>query len=647
MPSLPHENALIVGGPPYWRRPPMRCPGCLEVLHPEHQPVPHLERFATRCQACRTVVRFVQEDILPPAPPETEYPSIWVPMLLEDRRSRCTPRALWEPCESGWQSLGGSGARTFGFADPSATLCEYPVRGERVRIEKRWEIDVAPEPLVSVTFSHGELWAVTTNGGVHVFQAAPVAPVAASAPRPVELSPTQLTMAVAHPPCVRGAWWFFVSTGNTAKFLYRNPRLRRVREWPIFAHTLPTGWSWRGAPFAVDGRSGGPTFAALAESPEGQTILFVFVLPEEPTGEHMPLSPVQVGVPHAINVPVQIPHSYARAGDTQAGRLRGHLVWVDRDGSVFTIDAAGHPREWTSTQLATSSGLLPPRGALPPLPSLPSLPPLPTTSPGLPPLPTPPAGAATRLAALFDDCLCVTVEPFAPTHDATGKGGIRLWSIQRNEFERADRSRGVAVRALCLEGGPSAERSWFPLPRGPALVSAEQVANGRGMVSVAALPVYVEPLRTEAGRKTMHLAQLIAIASHNAVDVYFRNNIVSPQTEPREARVPNDALACPPLLTPYGVVVPWKAMLETWTFDVQGIAVGDHLPGLWSDRRATARGLDRPLLPIRTDAAGGGRVYPTLIGNRMWIPSDDGKLHCVDLLPERLLLDEPPTDRSP
>jgi hypothetical protein len=612
----------------------------MEVLHVDHQPLEQLERYATRCQECHTIIRFVNEAILPEPPIDKEYPVIWVPMLLGDRRSRITPRALWEPCESAWQSLGGSGGRTFGFIDPTATLCEYPQKNEHVRMEKQWALHVDRQPLVATVFAYGELWTVTSNGAVHIFKAVDVNQGSTVTPASVEGSPARLGMPVAHPPAVRGAWWMFLSTAQYVKFIFRNPRMHTVQEWRIYPYQLGTGWQWEGAPFAIDGHNGGPVFAAVANHEDGRTVLFVFVLPEEPSSDSMKLAPFEVPIPQAINVPIQVPLAYAQTADTRRGRLCGQLVWVDINSNVYGIDTTHSPHTWSSYKLADAHSMIKQSPALPPLPN--NLPPLPNNLPplpdNLPPLPNPPSlpvdsSNSIRLSTNFEDILCITVEPFASQHGASGKGGVRLWSVQRDEFL----SKQVSIRSLCLEGGPAAEQNWLSLAQGEALLSANRSAGARGMVSVSALPVYVSSQRTEPSLKTAHLAQLLVIASHNAVDVYFRNNLMNRLQEPREARQDDDILACQPIVTPYAVVVPWKTRLEAWTFETpSGLSLGDHLPGDWSRRRAAVKGQEAPLLPIRTDVAENIRIYPAIIGNRIWIPADSGKLYCVDLLPERL-----------
>ena len=53
-----------------------------------------------------------------------------------------------------------------------------------------------------------------------------------------------------------------------------------------------------------------------------------------------------------------------------------------------------------------------------------------------------------ELMSHFPDVLCVSIEEFVGDMAAPGRGGVRIWSIQR-AAHRSD----VAVRSVCLEGG--------------------------------------------------------------------------------------------------------------------------------------------------------------------------------------------------
>lgn len=673
-------NQTIPGGWVGWCRPPLRCPRCMEALPPECEPLSGLERFGCRCPSCRALVRFVREDILPPGRGHS-YPDIWVPMLLEDRRSRVSPRVLWEPCASAWQSLGGGSGRTFGIADPTATLCEYPRRGEHVRIERRWECEIGVDALLSATYAHGELWVVSALGDVSVLRELRTEPGPEGAPAAArERKRLGANLAqVRDPPAVRGAWWLFLGDAGRATFVYRHPRVTRAGDWAELLVKLPPEWLWRGAPFAVDRAGRAPLFAGLAESQDsGKIAIFVFTVPEEPGMDATLPPPACVEVPGAVNVPVQVPLEYARAEDTARGVHAGKLVWVDHAGSVHLIATMGPPVEWCSVLLLTAtgsgsvetaepSGGLPTRGVLPPLPPLPralppplpSLPPLPVqprapsapasperlaTVPGMPPsaLSLPPVhGMAPprRLAAFFEDQLCVTLEPFVADYAAAGSGGVRVWSIQRQEFDEKE----VSVKVFCLEGGPLAERSWVSLPKGPALRSAQEL-DGKGAVAISALPVYMPPPGTDVGRLAAERAQVLVVSSHNTVDVYSRGDLTRRLNIPSTALLDSDSLAGVPLVTPFGVVVPWEARLEVWTYDRLGEALGDHIPGGAWRRDSLATGAppatEAPLALRSSTRGGGSRIYPAMIGNRVWLPSDSGRLFCIDLLPERFLVAE-------
>lgn len=683
------EKTNILNGPIGWRRPPMRCPRCQEVLAADNQPIPDLERFASRCSnvACGSVLRFVRESILPAPPPGLpDYPNIWVPALIEDRRSRITPRALSEPCENAWQAFGGGGARTFGFVDPTATLCAYPLEHEAVQLRHEWQVPVQSEAAVAALYAQGELWVVTKHGRVTVFHGYN-ADRSSKRVRGVDLgqaAATELEMGgkkhppeptgefivrgrsgsleVARPPVVRGDWWFFTGAGKTpgeACFVFRNPRDRVPSNWPTLPMSLPAGWQWVGAPFAIDREQGLPLFAALAKDNDDQPSLFVFTTPSEASESTPAPVPEHLELRDAINVPIQIPLSYASTNDNLAGTLRGHLAWVDKVGSVFTVDTRAPVAEWVSHPLATSEGIIPgargslrPQGALPPFPpppgvmsgpALPPLPPIPGAPPGpglsglppipgmagapaLPPIPgigptTAAAGEARALYQSFADSLMITVEPFVSAHAAAGSGGVRLWSIQREEHAHPPR---VDVRSLCLEGGSTAERAWNQLPPGAALNSASRESDGKGPVYIATQPLFVSA-KTDTAREVEHCAKVIVIASDREVDVYMRENMTTPLVVPSAARRREDLLACSPIVTPYGVFVFWRTRLEFWSFDCQGSSTLSFYPG--------GQNADRTL-EIRADE---GVVYPAVVSNRVWIPTGRGHLHCFDALPARLL----------
>ncbi len=632
------EQDWYINGAPNWRRPPMKCPQCMEVLDADRQPLLGLERYATRCKACNAMLRFVREDIAPVTSQGTNPAPVWVAGLLGDRCSRIAPRTLWEPCESGWQSLGGSGARTFGFVDPTRTLCDYPGKDERMRIEPRWTMDVSRHhATVSVTVANDELWAVTANGEVHVYENMQVNALEQSAPVKMMGSPQTLGMDVASPPATRGQWWMFQSTKRSMKGIYRNPQQPSVQDWPIYAYDLPSGWIWSGAPLAIDGRAGGPTFAGLAYSSQaGETALFVFEMPESAGSSRLVITPVQVPLADAINVPVQVPMMYAAAADTDEAAYRGHLVWVDKRGNLYAIDTALPVKDWAREQLhvAHAEGSAAGRAYR----ALPSAPP-PTAGgvPQLPPPPPPPPPASLNLKVKYNDCLCVSVEPFAQPLGASGAGGVRVWSIQRHK-EDANGNHKVAIRNFCIEGGPKAERTWQTVPQGTALSKADALGKGELMVSISMLPVYVDTPGTDAGQLTAHLAQILAVSSNNEVDVYTRQGYVKLE-EPRAERLLGDNLACAPILTPYGLIALWEQRVETWTFPQHGTVQCDSLPGGLAGRHATSLGKNPPLMPIQTKRTG-GTVYPAIIANRMWIPSDDGKVHCVDILPESSFTDK-------
>jgi hypothetical protein len=231
------------------------------------------------------------------------------------------------------------------------------------------------------------------------------------------------------------------------------------------------------------------------------------------------------------------------------------------------------------------------------------------------------------LVPRFADSLVVTVEPFVAVHAAAGSGGVRLWSIQREEH--ADPP-SVNVRSLCLEGGSNAERAWNQMPHGAALHSAAREGAGEGSVYIAALPIFVQA-KTDTAREVDHRAKVIVIASDREVDVYARDNLTTPLIAPRTARQPEDQIACSPIVTPYGVFVFWRTRLEFWSFDRQGTSTLSFYP---NQSASSARQSADGELMIRDHE---GVVYPAVVSNRVWIPTERGHLHCFDALPARFL----------
>jgi len=264
--------------------------------------------------------------------------------------------------------------------------------------------------------------------------------------------------------------------------------------------------------------------------------------------------------------------------------------------------------------------------ALPPPPGLGEAPPLPPPpgSPLLPPPPPPLPGSGTpshledvpshlRLDRCFGDTLCVTVEEFVGADGAPGRGGVRVWSVQRERDTQT-----VHVRSVCLEGGPACDNVWTPVSRGAALEQSSSLS--RPMVAVSAMPVYVSPLPgTPQGRRAGQWMQVVAVCSQKEVDVYDRTHM-SALTVPRVERDAADALPCVPIVTPYAVLVIWHNRVEAWSF---GRAM------TFGTRHSAAH------IPIRTGYRT-TRLHPAVVANRAWIPADDGTIHCIVFVPEPL-----------
>ena len=660
-----------INGWPGWRKPPLRCPNCGSDMRP---PRAGLEAYATRCGRCKSLVHLVREEILPEQGRMTRPPA-WVPMLMSDRRSRIVPRLLWEAGASAWQGVGGNPARTHGVSDPSSTLCEYPAPDESMYAVRLWRQSVSPDhPIVSVTYAHGELWVLNAVAQIRVFKDVPTEYHHRDAPKALEgvLDLSEYLARVTQPPVVRGSWWFILGERDRACFVYRDARQPRPHNWLRKEVSLGAEWSWvPGAPFAVDRPGRVPYFAAVARGPtetgDEESHLVVFEVPDEATQDNDAKVVARLRIPKAINVPVQIPLLYARTQDNEQGRLQGNLVWVDTNGRAYAVDTSGAPSGWTSrllvkgvgddtpaTRAASAPGFPPPPPGFPPPPPgfpppppafpppppgafaapppPPGFPPPPPAgfppSPGFPPPPGVSAGAPSVPEALpdvdpdyelmshFPDVLCVSIEEFVGDMAAPGRGGVRIWSIQR-AAHRSD----VAVRSVCLEGGALRDRSWTQLPPGSAVASARELKGSR--VAVSLMPVMVEPaLGTEVGRRAAEVQQVVVVSSHREVDVYERGAMIA-LTVPRENHRSDDVLATVPIVTPYGVIVQWDNRVEAWTFARHSSAGACcKKPRYFEAQGRTVRA---------------ALCHSAVVANRIWVPTDDGHVECVDIVPESLL----------
>jgi len=668
----------------HWKRPPLNCPQCMEPLISATEsrvPPTGQEYFGTRCGHCGTILRLVKERFLPTnnrtgLDPQLAQRPIWVPMLLGDRRSRIVHRMLWEPSEVAWPSMGGSAGRTNGFSDPAALVCDYPAAGDQLSVHHAYQVRVGDRPLVSLSYAEGQLWALDQAGDLTIL--ADVNPSSSNTTPPTVLGRVSLhddIEGASFPPAHRGAWWMILGNRGRVRFIFRDPAAPSPAQWRGPSDTLPNDWTWVGAPFVIDRPDTLPLFAAMARSPDdhADTRLYVYQLPDS-VREATSIQPKVIRIPGAINTPVQIPTHYALEEDTRRGKCLGALAWLDRVGAVRIIDTRRPLDDWDAgTPFATAQGRTAANAAPPP-----PAPPFHYFGPGEPAtepytrltaaevaarLQNAPTAAhhvivngawmdarlepsvAAALAAAsapligttdtilangdtFLDELMVTVERFASPNGPAGTGGIRLWSIQRNELDPSD----ISVRVLCLEGGPDAERHWLA----PFATSTAALASARkrqsGKFSLSTLPVHAPSPQNERGRRADAMQPVLVLASHEIVSIFKWGETSVEQQRHTDARETDDELVCAPIVTPYGVVLVWKSLLELWPYDRQQQLRAQRYP----PPQVTLSLEGRQTLDIRSGHhADTHRLHPVVIGNRIWLPSDTGTVHCLDMVPVR------------
>lgn len=430
------SSSVKIPGQGHWRRPPWACPRCLGEISLDRQPRQGLESFGARCGSCGVALRFVRE-LVRPAQDGLEPIFIWVPVLLSDRRSRIAPRLLSEPNPIEWTGAGGGMGAVSGCLDPTSTLCDYPPPGCRIRIQRRWKLQLGNDPIVSVSAVHDELWAISAEGYVYVLRDTrasgggfdpDLSGFDAPELQPVRGSPIRLGIRPIAPPAHHSSWWFVVGDGNDASFIQRSYIERDdASSWKVLRSVLDRSWSWvsDGWPLAIYGRPL-PTFAAAAHDEHGLLHLLVFELSSDLSDRATQIAPkAYIPLPGAINEPVQVPLAAADERDTREceregqASLLGALLWTDDQGAVWCIQTQlVEPTSWQSVLLADPSGLveLDPQVAAAAHRTIPPLPPVPRAAdelarphgpagprqersvagkPGLPPVPSLLASSST------------------------------------------------------------------------------------------------------------------------------------------------------------------------------------------------------------------------------------------------------------